>query len=109
MSVLIEAFKAIREKHLEAKKIVEEATAHAEKLRNEAEQKASRVYEEAYKTTLSRAEQTAIDLRRKAAKDGKHDLEKFLSNAKNEAKAIEAKARRNFRKAVDSVLDLILQ
>ena len=109
MSVLIEAFKAIKEKHLEAKRIVEEATAQAEKLKNEAEQKALSVYEEAYEATLSRAEQKALDLKRNTVKDSEYELRRFLSNAEDQAKGIEAKARKNFEKAVDSVLDLILQ
>ena len=108
MLVLLEAFKAIKEKHVEAKRIVEEATAQAEKLMNEAEQKAMNVYEEAYKTTIRQAEQKAMDLKRKAAKDAEHDLAKFLSTAEDQAKGIEAKAKKNFKTAVDSVLNVIL-
>ena len=106
---MLEAFKAIKEKHLEAKNIIEEATAQAEKLKNEIEKKALRVYEEAYRTTLSQAEQKAMALKRKAVKDGEHELDKFLSNAKDQATRIEAKARTKFKTAVDSVLKMVLQ
>ena len=93
---------------MEAKRIVEEATAQAEKLMSEAEQKALAVYEEAYKNTLSQAEQKAMDLKRKAAKDAEHELAKFLSNAEDQAKGIEAKAKKNFKTAVNSVLNMVL-
>ena len=109
MIAVLEAFKAIKEKHLEAKRIVEEATVQAEKLKNETEQKALSVYEEAYKTTLSQAEQEVTDIKRKAVKDAEYELEKFLSIPEDQAKGIEAKARENFKKAVDSALNMILQ
>jgi len=105
---LLEAFKAIKEKHVEAKRIVEEATAQAEKLMNEAEEKALIVYEEAYKLTMRQAEQKAMNLKRKAAKDAEHELATFLSTAEDQAKGIEAKARKNFKTAVDSVLNIVL-
>ena len=109
MFAVLEAFKAIKEKHLEAKRIVEEATAQAEKLRNRIEQKALIVYEEAYRTTLNQGEQKAMALKRKAEKDAEHELKKFLSNAEDQAKGIEAKASKNFKTAVDSVLNMVLQ
>lgn len=93
---------------MEAKRIVEEATAQAEKLREEAEQKGITLYEEAYKTTIRQAEQKAMKIKRKAAKDAEHDLSKFLSIAEGQAKGIEAKARKNFKAAVDSVLNMVL-
>ena len=108
MSVLLKAFKAIKEKHLEAKRIIEEATLQAEKLMNEAEQKASNVYEEVYKTTLSQAEQKAMELRRKTAREAEHELAKFIYVAEDEAKVIETKAKKNFKTAVHSVLKMIL-
>jgi len=106
--VVLEAFKAIKEKHLEAKRIVEEATAQAEKLMNEAEQKALNVYEEAYRKTLSQVEQKAIDLKRNAAKDAEQEIAKFLFTAEDKANGVEAKAKKNFKTAVDSVLNMVL-
>ena len=108
MLVLLEAFKAIKEKHVEAKRIVEDATAVAEKLMSEAEQKALNGYEDAYKNTLSQAEQKAMGLKRKAAKDAEHELAKFLSTAEVRAKGIEIKAKKNFKTAVDYVLNMVL-
>ena len=93
---------------MEAKRIVEEATAQAEKLMNETEQKALTVYEEAYKTTIRQTEQKAMNLKRKAVKVAEHELAKFLSTAEDQAKGIEAKARKNFKTAVDSVLNMVL-
>ena len=109
MLTVLEAFKAIKETHLEAKRIIDAATNEAEKLKKEAEQKALSVYEKAYETNLSQAERKAMGIKRKAVKDAEHELEKFLLNAEDQAKGIEAKARKNFKKAVDSVLDTILQ
>jgi len=106
--VLLKAFKAIKEKHLEAKRIVEEATLQAEKLMNEAEQKASKVYEEVYKTTINQAEQKAMELKRKAAREAEHELQKFLIVAEDRAKGVETIAKKKFKTAVHSVLKMIL-
>lgn len=105
---MIRVFKAIREKQLEAKAIVEEAIAQAEKLKNQIEKEALNVYDEAYKKTLIQAEKKATDLKRQAAKDAENELAKLLSIAEDQAQRIEAKAKKNFKKAVDSVLIMIL-
>jgi len=106
---LLEAFKAIKEKHLEAKIIIDEATAQAEKIKKDANQKALSAYEEAYKVTLKQAEQMAKDLKRKAAKDAEHELENIRCQAEKQAKEIEAKAEKNFEKTVNAVLNMVLR
>jgi len=106
---VLEAFKAIKEKHLVAKKIVEEAMAQAEKLKNEIEQKGIIEYEEAYRTTLNQAKQKAVALKRKAEEEAEHELNKFLAKAEDQAKRIEVKASKNFDTAVSSVLNMVLQ
>ena len=105
---MIRVFKAIREKQLEAKAILEEAIAQAEKLKNQIEKEALNVYDEAYKKTLIQAEKKATDLKRQTAKDAENELAKLLSIAEDQAQRIEAKAKKNFKKAVDSVLIMIL-
>ena len=106
---MLEAFKAIKEKHLEAKKIIEEAMAQAEKLKNEIEQKGIIAYEEAYRTALNQAKRKAIALKRKAEEEAEYELKKFLAKAEDQAKRIEVKASKNFDTAVRSVLNMVLQ
>ena len=107
--VMLEAFKAIKKNHLEAKKIIDEANAEVEKIKQEAAQKGLSVYEEAYKAAVSQAGQKAIDVKRKTAEEAGRELEKLLSYAEEQAKEIEAKAEKNFERAVNAVLDMVLQ
>ena len=107
--VMLEVFKAIKEKHLEAKRIIDDATAEAEKIKQEGAQKGLSAYEEAYNAVISQAEQEAIEVKRKTAEEAERELEKILSHAEEQAKEIEAKAEKNFEKAVDAVLNMVLQ
>ena len=106
---MLEVFKAIKEKHLEAKKIIDGATAEAEKIKQKAAQQGLSVYEETYKAILSQVDQKAIDVKRKIAEEAERELEKLLSNAEERAKEIEKKAEKNIEKAVNAVLNEILQ
>ena len=107
--VMLEVFKAIKENHLEAKRIIDDATAEVIKIKQEAAQKGLSAYEEAYKAAISQAGQKAIDVKRKTAEEAERELEKLLSHAEEQAKEIEAKAEKNFERAVNAVLDMVLQ
>ena len=106
---MLEVFKAIKENHLEAKRIIDDATAEVIKIKQEAAQKGLSAYEEAYKAAISQAGQKAIDVKRKTAEEAERELEKLLSHAEEQAKEIEAKAEKNFERAVNAVLDMVLQ
>ncbi|HLB99752.1 MAG TPA: hypothetical protein VJL33_00335 [Candidatus Bathyarchaeia archaeon] len=106
---MLEALKAIKEKHLEAKRIIDEANAEADKIIQEAAQQGLREYEIAYKTTIAQAEQKAIDEKRKMAEEAERELGKLLCEAEEQAKEVELKASKNFDKAVDAVFEMVLQ
>ena len=101
-------FRTIKETSLEAKRILEEAKAQAERIKKEGEQKASSRYGEVYAATISQAEQKAIDLKRDVAKKAEHELKDTLCQAEQQVKEIEAKATKNFERAVNIVLDEII-
>src|SRR3990170_4562957 len=105
--VMLEVFKAIKENHLAAIRIIEEATAEVEKIKQEAAQKGLSVYEEAYNAVISQAGQKAIDVKRKTAEEAERELEKILYHAEEQAKEIEAKAEKNFERAVDAVFNMV--
>ena len=109
MFVMLEVFKAIKEKHLEAKRIIDKATAEAEIIKQEATKKGLNAYGEAYKATISQAEQKAITVKRKTEKEAERELAKLVSDAEERAKEIEAKAEKNFGNAVSTVLNMVLQ
>ena len=105
---MLRVFKEIKEINLRAKKIVEEANAQAEKINKESHQKALEAYDIAYNNIIKKTKKETVELKQKKEKDIEHELEKIKTESEKIAKEIEVKSKRNFEKAVNYVLNIIL-
>lgn len=106
---MLEVFKAIKEKEIEAKKIIEEALAQAEKIKREAELIALQEYEKAYKSAMGSFKQKIAELKEQMAESINLEVKNILSKAEEKAKEIEIRAKSRFDDAVETILNDILK
>jgi hypothetical protein len=95
---MLETFKAIKEKHLEAKRLIEEATKEAERIKQEVTQQGLTVYNEAYEAEVKAAEQDAIELKKKWQKMLKLNSKNFFQEQRNAQKKLKQKQRKILKK-----------
>jgi len=88
--------------------ILNGANAEAQRIREEGEEKARKAFTEAYEDAIARAEQEAAQLIKSAKDDAIRESDSMLQEAEQQTRDLQAKARKNFDKAVGAVLGEIL-
>ena len=105
---MLESFKTVLDKEMEAKKILLEAKEHAEKLTKEAQEKAEEVFSKTYQDTITQAKRKSTEIKEKARMDAERDAQIFLKRAETEKKKILKDTEEKFSEAVDAILHEIL-
>ena len=105
---MLESFKTVLDKEMEAKKILLEAKEQAEKLKKEAQEKAEEVYRKTYQETIAQAKRKSIEIKEKARIDAERDAQIFLKRAEKQKKKILKETETKFSEAVNAVLHEIL-
>lgn len=105
---MLESFKTILDKEMEAKKLLLEAKEQAEKLKKEAQEKAEQVYSKTYQETIAQAKRKSIEIKEKARMGAERDAQIFLKRAERQKKKILKDTEEKFSEAVDAVLREIL-
>jgi len=98
----------IREKQQEAKKIINDASIEAEKIKQGLLQKSVAANNEGYLAEITQAEKKADELLKTGISSIDQEINQILITAEHQVKEIENKAKDNYEKAVNDVLDLIL-
>jgi vacuolar-type H+-ATPase subunit H len=104
---MLEVLDQIKEIQEEAKKIIDEAKIKAEKIKESMSKDISTASEDAFLAEIAQAEKNAEELIEKRKDDIKKEIQKMLISAEQEGKAIESKAKNNYVKAVDYILNML--
>lgn len=88
--------------------ILNGANAEAQRIKKEGEEKARKAFTEAYEEAIARAEQEAAQLVKSAKEDAVRETDGILQEAERQVGDMQAKARKNFDKAVGVVLGEVL-
>jgi vacuolar-type H+-ATPase subunit H len=105
---MLEVLNIIKEKQQEAKKIISDASIEAEKIKQGLLQKSVAENEKAFLAEIAQAEKKADELHKSSSLGIDQEIKQILSTAEQQAKEIEIKAKINHEKAVNDVLDMIL-
>ncbi len=105
---MLEIFNIIKENQQEAKKIINEASIEAEKIKQGLLQKSVATNEEAFLAEIAQAEKRADELQKSSNLGIEEEIKHILRTAEQQAKEIEIKAKINHEKAVNDVLDMLL-
>ena len=105
---MLEVLKIIKEKQQEAKKIINDANIEAENIQQGLLQQSVTANEEAFLAEIAQAEKKANELQKSSSLGVDQEIKQILSTAEHQAKKIEIKAKVNHKKAVNDVLDMIL-
>ena len=105
---MLESFKTVLDKEMEAKKILLDAKEQAEKLKKEAQEKAEEVYRKTHQETIAQAKGKSIEIKEEARIDAERDAQIFLKRAEKQKKKILKDTEAKFSEAVNAVLHDIL-
>jgi len=103
-----EVLDLIKEKQQEAKKIIRDASIEAEKIKNGLLQKSVAANKEGYLAEIAQAEKKADELLKSGISGIDQEIKQILINAELQVKEIEIKEKGNHEKAVNDVIDMIL-
>ena len=103
-----EVLNLIREKQQEAKKIIKDAYIEAEKIKQGLLQKSVAANNEGYNAEITQAEKKADELLKTGVSGIDQEINQILITAEQLVKEIEIKAKNNHEKAVNDVIDLIV-
>ena len=103
-----EVLNLIREKQQEAKKIIKDAYIEAEKIKQGLLQKSVAANNEGYLAEITQAEKKADELLKTGVSGIDQEINQILITAEQQVKEIEIKAKNNHEKAVNDVIDLIV-
>jgi len=103
-----EVLDLIKEKQQEAKKIIKDASIEAEKIKQGLLQKSVAANNEGYLAEITKAEKKADELLKTGISGIDQEIKQILITAEQQVKEIEIKAKRNFEKAVNDVVDMML-
>ena len=103
-----EVLDLIKEKQQEAKKIIEDASIEAEKIKQGLLQKSVAANNEGYLAEITQAEKKADELLKTSILGIDQEIKQILITAEQQVKEIEIKAKGNHEKAVNDVIDMIL-
>ena len=98
----------IKEKQQEAKKIIKDASIEAEKIKQGLLQKSVAANNEGYLAEITQAEKKADELLKTGILGIDQEIKQILITAEQQVKEIEIKARGNHEKAVNDVIDMML-
>ena len=104
---MLEVLNLIKENQEKAKKIINDASIEAEKIKQGLLQKTVAANEEAFLAEIAQAEKRADELQKSSSLGIDEEIKQILSTAEQQAKKIEIKAKINYEKAVNYVLDII--
>ncbi len=104
---MLEVLKIIKEKQQEAKEIINNAFIEAEKIKEGLLQKSVVANEEAFLDEIAQAEKRADKLLKSSNLGITQEIKEIRSKAEQQAKEIEVKAKANYNKAVNIVLEMI--
>ena len=105
---MLEVLKIIKEKQQVAKRIIDEANIKAEKIKQAMLQKSGIINEDVYLAEIAQAEKRADELKLKANLGINIEIKRIQNIAEQQAEEIEIKAKINQEKAVNYVLDFML-
>jgi len=105
---MLEFLNIIKEKQQEAKKIINKASIEAEKIKQGLVLKSKTANEEAFLTEIAQAEKRADELHKNSSLGIEQEIKQILDNVEVEAKEIEKKAKINYEKAVNEVINMII-
>ena len=104
---MLEILNKIREQQQEAKKIIDDASIKAEKIKQGILQKSIAANEEAFLAEIAQADKRADKLHKGHNLGIDQEIKQIMNKAEQQAKEIETKAKVNYKKAVNEVIDMI--
>ncbi len=104
---MLEILNKVKENQQEAKKIIFTASVEAEKIIQGLLLESKAENEEAFLAEIDKAEKRADELQKSSSLGIDLEIKQILSNAEQQAKEIEIKAKVNHEKAVNDILDMI--
>lgn len=104
---MLEILNKVKEQQQEAKKIIDDAFIKAEKIKEGMLQKSVAANEEAFLAEIAQAEKRADELHKGHNLGIDQEIKQIINKAEQQAKEIETKAKVNYKKAVNEVIDMI--
>jgi len=104
---MFEVLNKIREKQKEAKKIINDASLEADKIKQGLMQKSVAISEEAYLAEIAQAEKRANELLKSSSLGAEQEIKKISSATEQQVNEIEIKAKINYEKAVNVILEML--
>ncbi len=104
---MLEILNLIKENQQEVKKIINDASIEAEKINQGLLQKSVAANEEAFLAEIAQAEKRADELQKSSSLGMDQEIKQILNTAEQQAKKIEIKAKANYKKAINDVLEML--
>jgi len=105
---MLEFLNIIKEKQQEAKKIINKASIEAEKIKQGLVLKSKTANEEAFLAEIAQAEKRADELHKNSSLGIKQEIKEILNNVEIQVKEIENKVKINYEKAVNEVINMLI-
>ena len=105
---MLDSFKMVLEKKMQAKKIMIEAKEKAEALLTEAQEEAEEVYKKTYQETIAQAKEKSIEIKDRAKMEAESEGQIFLERSKKQKEKIRMDTEKKFDNAVKTTLNEIL-